>query len=357
LVTSKSGARTVRLAWPAKIAPSWRVPMLWLDGTLHEGVVRRWVPHLSVVADIRAEEAPGTVHRIVVVDRIVGKRTLDPSVAPQEWATVAATNRREDVARLARRLAFAHAPVGLITFQAVERVLAEALSDDIARDAVRLGHFNNVRGSNEFSMACAGILAGTLLPRVEAVEELAEILLGRPVRRLPRRTWYRLAPTPLRMRDGSLRLAWKMVHPDPDAHAVLEAIQSEMTQAAARWRPLDAGARGGLIEIVLGPPHGDVPVDAVLPLEAVLAGRTVPDALAACGLLPESREDLARLLGEAGEAAEERLKKRMAREGLTPRDLLRPEVEFADLGDICLNRLFQVNVPSRACCRIGSWSG
>jgi len=195
-------------------------------------------------------------------------------------------------------------------------------------------------------MACAGILAGTLLPRVEAVEELAEILLGRPVRRLPRRTWYRLAPTPLRMRDGSLRLAWKMVHPDPDAHAVLEAIQSEMTQAAARWRPLDAGARGGLIEIVLGPPHGDVPVDAVLPLEAVLAGRTVPDALAACGLLPESREDLARLLGEAGEAAEERLKKRMAREGLTPRDLLRPEVGLADLGDICLNRLFQADVPS-----------
>jgi hypothetical protein len=77
-----------------------------------------------------------------------------------------------------------------------------------------------------------------------------------------------------------------------------------------------------------------------LPLEAVLAGRTVPDALAACGLLPESREDLARLLGEAGEAAEERLKKRMAREGLTPRDLLRPEVGLADLGDICLNRLF-----------------
>jgi hypothetical protein len=155
-----------------------------------------------------------------------------------------------------------------------------------------------------------------------------------------------LAPTPLRMRDGSARLAWKMVHPDPDAHAVLEAIQSEMTQAAARWRPLDAGARGGLLEIVLGPPHGDVPVDAVLPLEAVLAGRTVHDALAAFGLVPESREDLAQLLGETDAAAEERLKKRMARDGLTPRDLLRPEVEFAELGDICLNRLFQVNVPS-----------
>jgi hypothetical protein len=66
-----------------------------------------------------------------------------------------------------------------------------------------------------------------------------------------------------------------------------------------------------------------VPVDAVLPLEAVLAGRTVHDALAAFGLVPESREDLTRLLGEADEAAEERLKKRMAREGLTPRDLLR----------------------------------
>jgi hypothetical protein len=150
LATTRSGARVVRLAWPAKIAPSWRVPMLWLDGTLHEGVVRRWMPHLSVVTDIRAEEAPGTVHRIVVVDRVVGKRTLDPSVAAQKWAAAAATERREDVARLARRLAFAHAPVGLITFQDVERVLAEALSEDIARDAVRLGHFNNVRLSRTF---------------------------------------------------------------------------------------------------------------------------------------------------------------------------------------------------------------
>jgi hypothetical protein len=273
-----------------------------------------------------------------VLDRLGGKSAFVPTGKGNAKRDQAAVNRLAEAVRLIRRAVFLHGRVGVVTFEAVEAAIAKALAAAgvkvaqvaklkempqaeaaavLAAAEVVLGHFNAVRGSNAFVGVRCGIRIGTLTPGTGDVEDTAEILTGRPVRRLERDGWYELDPVPLRTRHGGAVTAWASFHPDAAARLVLQAIQDEMIQADARWRPLDADSRGGLHEIILGMPGTEVPLDGVVPFAALLAGSDLDEALAV-GVVPESLDDFAAVVGEGGDARD-RIRQRLTREGISLR--------------------------------------
>jgi hypothetical protein len=113
----------------------------------------------------------------------------------------------------------------------------------------RIGHYGNLRGSDQFKDCDAIVILGREQPNVADVEDAMKALFYdttlplkfvkaiRTTRAGVAERDYKTAYRPYRMRDGSVQKAEVQVHPDPRGQALLErGRESEMIQALDRAR-------------------------------------------------------------------------------------------------------------------------
>jgi hypothetical protein len=107
----------------------------------------------------------------------------------------------------------------------------------------RIGHYGNLRGSNEFADCDGLVILGREQPNVEDMEELAKAIwfdAAKPLRLVKPvkgKRYYLEVTRPYLMRDGSKKRGTVMVHPDPRVQAALTATREhELIQAIDRAR-------------------------------------------------------------------------------------------------------------------------
>jgi len=299
---------TVELAYSkeAKIGG----PLLILDGTADDEILRRFWPDIEIV---RIRVRPEHYHLIQVTDRAVSMAMLadgDPSEAAR------AAGHRAEVARLAegeaaRFGAAGGTKVAVFTFKSA----AEAIRRDHGHlpdlgvecgfprpDGKSAGHFGAVRGLDRWRDVPTAIVAGRLRPSPGDVERQARAIFWKDVRpmeylpageNLPTVTEY------LAMAGGGSVAVEAESHPDPLVRRVLDQIcRADLEQTVHRLRLVrrtaDNPARVLLLTNVVLPlaVHETVTWDGIM-------GRTDPLAmLLARGVFPEGWPARAKVLAD-----------------------------------------------------------
>jgi hypothetical protein len=102
------------------------------------------------------------------------------------------------------------------------------------------GHFNALRGINEYEKCDVAIVVGREQPNETDIENITRAFIAEDEEQLTRAK-YTKVPRCRRMRNGRLDGAWQMVevHPDRRCQTVLEMIrEAEIVQAIDRVRPI-----------------------------------------------------------------------------------------------------------------------
>ena len=297
-VEAKDGERfaAVRLRWRNEIAPGWNVPTLLASATARAEVLRAIWPALGEAIEAEAAAPAVTVRQIT--DRAFGAATLCPPETAPESAQRHARNTR---ARLRRYIETRRAELGgPVLVIAQERTIA-ALRAEGLPDGVETAHYNALSGLDRWRNVRGLILIGRTMPAPAAVEDMAEVLAGRPVDRVA--GWYEAAPAFLNMRgDGRgpavVRKGAKGVepvpgtdrHPDPLAEAIRwQVAEGELLQAIGRGRGVNRSEAEPLAVDILTAVPLPIAIDEAGPFEtfeptpaAVMAARglLVPDTSA-----------------------------------------------------------------------------
>ncbi|MGD0109446.1 MAG: hypothetical protein ABSC06_36255, partial [Rhodopila sp.] len=179
------------------------------------------------------------------------------------------------------------------------------IEDETLHEHAPVGHFNKLRGLNEWEHCRSALVPGQNSIRIGELESLARAyMVADPVPFVSMdgplapddkwecKQWPFVACQMRRMRDGSLSPVFVQVHPDPRCQRVLEQIrEAECVQAADRVRPIfnrrDLTFMNALCL--------DVTYDVIRThRELVAGGNPLERAFAMTGLLPLNAEDLYR---------------------------------------------------------------
>lgn len=224
------------------------VSVILLDGTGNGWLNRKLFGnaleciHIPVErqADVTGTCRKGYSHRSLAG----GSRHEDDVGAPSNEP---ATQLRQDITSIVAR------QNGPVFVSASKKVLA-ALKPELPTNTL-IGHFNAVRGINNWEECRTAIIIGREQPSAQTIEELTRPFLRTdPEPLLPlspiiaeanaqkRQSWlggYVLQTRGRRMRDGTVEAVEVQVHPDPRCQQVLEQIrEAELMQAADRVRPI-----------------------------------------------------------------------------------------------------------------------
>ncbi len=337
VVPDDRGRLAVRLRWREPIHDLWlkgRAGVLLLDATVEPAIARtllRWVeghdlPHV-LAPHMRVFQ---------INDANFGYTSLIPEKNKGPEGKKAAANRLARVGRVICRHAALHEgqgrpggpDVGVIVPKAVEPVIERAVPSN-----VRMLHFGKLRGQDTMGGVAALHVFSRPMPGPRDVEDIAEVVFGVEVQRLPVGRFYPKLEVRRLLADGTAEVAHAYRHPDPYAEAIRwQACEAELIQAVGRARGIRRGANEPVDVFI----WTDVPLDEVRPMKtlplnkawcewgaedpvaALLAAGVVPEdwagrgaILAAAGLLPRARDlgDAARQLigrtpsGSAGIAA------------------------------------------------------
>jgi hypothetical protein len=329
----------VQLRWKEELHPDWAGgPIIYLDATLIPDVARQWLPRLRVVADIQAAETEG-VHRIAITDRKNGKSSLvgAPGNGADEAEHDRRAKKRDQYLRLFEVLAFRNRgrgrrggpDVAIGTYQDIENEFRSRLPAN-----AEVGHFNAMRGSNQWGGA--GVMA--VFGRPEAsphhVEQLASVAAGRLVTSIS--GWYPTTEGVLAMRDGTGRAVSAYAHPDPLAEAFRQQVVSEVLQMEARGRAIRrTGHHDRLDSYLLTSTPTGLPIDEVVTEDELLARVDTITLLAARGVIPDHSGDAAAclpdLFGDSRDPAAA-FRKRQEREGVSLADLFEHDWQPSGLG-------------------------
>lgn len=218
------------------------LPILLLDATLPEAVVRHFLPQMRLLADVQAHAPHMRVHQIVGG---WGKTSLVPS----SNAALEENERRKG--RLGQLADFVRLNSGgnalVVTYEAVESYFRGP--------GVRTGHFNAIAGLDRFRDVRSLFVIGRPLPDPQSVLSLARAVTGRPIAAEAGHTETRGAL----MEDGTGAAIDVRVYADPDLDAIRAAItDAEVVQAIGRGRGVNRTAETPLDVFVFA--------DVVLPL-------------------------------------------------------------------------------------------
>ena len=210
-----------------------RCPTLHLDGTMVPLIVQQFYPH-------------ATFHEIAV------KMPLSTTFVQETDRTISKSSNSELIIEQCRQLVETEAKstnglVGVITLTHIERELQK--SNPPLPGNVKIWHYGNTTGLNDFSDASTIILIGRQEPRPIDVEKQARLLFRREVLEVPR--YYPKKPRRIALRGGGTVTVEGTYHPDPGVEALRwTGCEGEAMQALHRGRPINRTADNPLKVIV-----------------------------------------------------------------------------------------------------------
>jgi hypothetical protein len=245
------GLKEKRVAMVWSVDPRIAGPVIVLDGTANDEILRRFWPEIAIERiDIKAEH----YHAIQITDRAVSKTMLGYNAdgrlaAPDAEEEGRSRNNRAKLARMAEVVAAlaANGRVPLFTYKAVAEAIRKEHPELAAEvgfkrhDGQWAGHLGNVRGLDRWRNAPATIIAGRLAPDPKALEKQARAIFykdPRPMSYLPADAKGLPRTTrAIRMADGTGRTVEVETHPDPLVAAVLGQIcRADLEQTVHRLR-------------------------------------------------------------------------------------------------------------------------
>jgi hypothetical protein len=312
---TKSG-RDLVLTWRHEISDDWlcaKYGVIHADATMSEELVRVWLSRL-VVPPWKPVAAPHQ-HVTQVRDRAFGyssviaggKPGLHDPRATEIWETAAKNAGR--VMRVIKTLAAQYNGQGASGGWDVLVVLPKALEAEFKGKLppnVATLHFGKLRGQDDFKGVGVLLMVSRPLPPPGGMEDVAEVIFGRDVARLPPGAFYPKHPGTRRMADGTgLAVPTMDYHRDPFVEIVRRACcEDEITQATGRGRGIHRTATNPLDVIVLtNVPLPDLPVTVVVTLRAVWrkwGGEDPVRELDAAGVMPMDWTGLAAVLARLG---------------------------------------------------------
>jgi len=145
-----------------------KLPMLLLDATMPEAIVRRFLPNLNVLAEVKAQAPHMTIHQILGG---WGKTSL----VQHDKASKEENSRRGNmVAELADFVRINSGGDALaVTYKAIE--------NNFKAPGVATGHFNNMAGIDAHKNVRSIFVIGRPFPDATAIRAQAMALTGRPI--------------------------------------------------------------------------------------------------------------------------------------------------------------------------------
>ncbi|MEI7607265.1 MAG: DEAD/DEAH box helicase family protein, partial [Rhodospirillaceae bacterium] len=291
----------IAMKWREDIHGEWtESPVIVLDATLSESIVRAWLPRLQVQP---AQRLAAPNMRVVQVENSqLGYWTIIPDKTVSKDDKDRARKNAGRVLTMANNLAQAYAGKGTGAFD-VLLVMPAALEAEIEAllpSRVGTAHFGALRGLDAFGGVGALVVVSRPSPPVTAVEDMAEVIFGCEIVRTPGRF---PEPTKVRtMADGTGRTARDYEHPDPRVEAVRKAITTdELVQAVGRARPSRRTAENPVDVFVLtSAVIPDLPVNECVKLVDIWrdwADENLAQVLINRGVVPKSWEDRAAVVG------------------------------------------------------------
>ena len=287
------GSAGVLLRWREPVAPSVEgKPLLILDGTADEEILKQWLPDLEVAADIWPE-VPQAVTVTQVCDSICGYTSWNPEAQSGRGRTRHKNNDTalRNVERLAHLIDFLVAEagrrgVGVILPKGTEGALEAHWRNRRAGrpQNVLLGHFNGIAGLDLMKDVRFLVVWSRPSPPPATVEMMASTIFNRPVQHVEG-AWYPRGGNYL-MRDGSAAEALKgEFHPDPFVERVRrQIVDAELYQAIGRARHARRGPDAPLVIVIGTAQPTALPVDRLVTKQEVLAAGPI-EALAARGVV------------------------------------------------------------------------
>lgn len=237
-----------------------RAPVLILDATADEVLLRPWFAGLRVLADLEVRDGAG-VHRIQITGTSGSAAGFAVKAGSPDHG-----RQLKNVARLSGLKGFAELAHGGACGLICHKSSADFLRDQGMTDVM---HFGATRGLNDFEDARAVIVGGRVAAAVDDVERMASVIAGRPVQKIKpdqygRKFMPKVADV-IHMRDGSTVPTTAERHPDPLVEAVRASVtDSERRQAMGRGRAIRRGEDRPLLEIIVGDGDTGAHVDAVV---------------------------------------------------------------------------------------------
>lgn len=272
-----------------QIRQDWKtLPTINADATMDIDLLRHLVPH----ADRRAEIEAQTPHLRVrqVIGKTFGKRAIEHDaklqIQVETFARLEAMKSGGDVL--------------LITNKAVQGEIEKRARESQGRALppfLKLAHFNDLAGSDQWREVSAAVIVGRPMPRPAEVELMAGILTGRAIEQtVPEGDWFPAATVTLAARSGQAVTVEADRHPDAMAERIRAAVcERELLQAIGRVRGVNRTAANPVEVILLG----NVPVPGLVPdqLEQWAAPDADQRAFADTGVWLSSAADQARVAG------------------------------------------------------------
>jgi hypothetical protein len=172
----------VLMSYRRKIHESWHAPTLLLDGTAKPEIGRHWFPELVAQPEIHIE-APH--QRNDWVRSSFAKARFHQTETASDRRNAARANNVEDLRRYIEvqsaryRTGRNDRPVDVLVV--VNKAIEIELKKGSLPANIALEHFNNLRGSNDYSDARCVIVIGRTLPNAEAIQLQAERMAGHPL--------------------------------------------------------------------------------------------------------------------------------------------------------------------------------
>ncbi|CAA7621914.1 conserved hypothetical protein [Magnetospirillum sp. SS-4] len=295
---TKSGSvRSLRLAWRAPLREGWAdgVPVLHLDATLSEELVRPYLPDMVFAPPVLARQ-PHVIVRQVLDAPTSAKALCPPEAARDRDRAAAETHRRDIAAIIALRAAALRGrgrdgPDLLVIGQkdTLDHLRTSGLPANV--DVV---HFNALSGLDRWGGVAGMLILGRTLPSPAAVEHLARAMTNRPVEAAGGRSWwYGESKRAIRLADGGTQILPGDHHADPLAEAIRWSIcEAELIQAIGRGRGVNRTSETPLEVDLLTDVVLPVTIDTVLSWDEARPGRT--DIMATHGVMLDNAADRAR---------------------------------------------------------------
>ncbi len=238
IVQDKKGRKALQLRWREDIKVGWGdFVVVTMDATQDEQVV-------SPYFDRPLQQLPSSnvilehVSVLQVVDQSFGASSLIPDGGKDD-------QRRKNRAREAyqwiclRAIQFrGQGKDGIDVLVVCQLKLEELFLKWGLPDNVDIAHYNAVRGLDHWGSVACQIVIGRLMPKPNAVEDIAEALTGRAVeKRLSPGDWYPKQTVGIRLADESGWTVENDRHPDPVVETIRYQIcEGELIQAIGRSR-------------------------------------------------------------------------------------------------------------------------
>jgi putative DNA primase/helicase len=236
-LAQQNGQRVVEWRGIAPISKQFRVPTLLLDATLpSKSILQVYHRNAEIAADLKVAMPPQVRTRQILrapttATKLIGKERHLSGLRRyilQRWME---TGRQQTL---------------VVCQEKVEGWLAERLPTSI-----RLAHFNDIAGLDDYKDARLLILAGRTQPGPEAVEVLAAALTGAQPETVGADAhgfaWYPQIERGIRMADGRGIAVQGDRHPDAAAEDIRWQIcEAELIQALGRGRAVNRAAASPL---------------------------------------------------------------------------------------------------------------